>query len=420
MASGVTSEYRYTGLDPKTLARKKGVISALDEKSAVRHARSRGLVGVEAKESKSKDARSRLRGGSGSERQAFLRSLALVNSAVPSLTETLEISSKQVHPNSALRPAIDSLLEATSSGAETLDEAFAQQGHIWGEDVAAIVAAGLKSGNLTESLKTLVQHKQRTERIRKKVRKAFTKPLLTVVITAGLIWLSLTKAIPEAIEFAGELNTEVPTITAWAVTAGDVLSTWGMPVFLVIASVLVTLYFASQSRRYSIQTAGLWLKIPMVGPIIHGQSIALAAGVTALALTTDARILQVLEWAAGATPNKRVRKSIEDVYHRVAAGIRFGDASEGEIPILPYEFAALARQSQIGLEDNGQHWRTYAEEIAADTEERVDVFAETMSGVISMMLIAVITYISFAATAPMLNVIVELITNPDAVSQGGS
>ena len=418
MASGVTSEYRYTGLDPKTLARKKGVVSAQDEESATRHARSRGLVGVEIKGPKGKDAQSRLSGGSGSERQSFLRSLALVNSAVPSLTEALEIASKQVPPNSALRPAIDSLLEATTSGAETLDEAFSKQGHIWGEDVAAIVAAGLKAGNLTESLKTLVQHKQRTERIRKKVRKAFTKPLLTMLITVVLVWLSLTKAIPEALEFAGELGTEVPAITAWAVTAGNIFSAWGMPVFLVVSLMLVTLYFASQSQRYSIQTAGLWLKLPKVGAIIHGQSIALAAGVTALALTTDARILQVLEWAAEATPNKRVRKSIEDVYHRIAAGIRFGDAAEEEIPILPYEFAALARQSQIGLEDNGQHWRTYAEEIAADTEERVDAFAELMSGMISLMLIAVITYISFAATAPMLNVIVDLISNPDAIAQG--
>lgn len=413
-AASEASEWRFVAFDAGTMARRSGRVAASDEPSAIASVVSRGLVGVTVKPVPEQKAR-RLAAGKASERMAFLRSLALINSAVPSMNETLQIAAMQVPAKSSLRPAVDSLIEATTTG-EPLEKAFARQGHIWGEDVAAVVAAGIESGGLTDALKTLVGHKQRSERIKRKVRKTFTEPIFAVLVTGAVLWLSLTKAIPEAVEFSEELDAEVPSMTQTAIDAGNFITSWGSLILLVLGAAIIALYYASQSQRYELAVSRFWLSIPRVGGIVHGQSVALATGVIALGLTAGAQIRQVVAWAAEATPNKYLRSCLRDVHDRMLAGAQFGDAVKAHVPVIPHEVAALARQSLLGIKDNGQHWRSYAEEISEATEEKVVQMSEEMSNLRNMLILTVVTYISLAATAPMLNVVVELISNPDSIT----
>ena len=413
------STWKFSGLDQRTGARRRGSVMAHTEDGAQRAARRQGLMGVKVSAVSSKSGMqigSGVKRGSASERVSFLRSLALINSAVPNVNQALEIAARQVKPKSALRPAVASLLEATSTAGVTLADAFAAQSHIWGEDVAAVVAAGIESGNLTDALKTLAQHKLRSARINKKVRKTFTKPFMTITMTFILLWVAMTKVIPDAVEFAVDLNVELPGVTQWALSAGEFLDVWALPFSLVATALFVGLYFASQSPIYGVHVANFVLNLPFVGRIIHGQAITLAAGVMAIGLTADASTWQVAEWATDAVNNKRVKQSLRSVHERIIAGDSFGDAMDAQIPVVPYEVAALARQSSLGLEDNGSHWRAYAEEISEITEERVDSLSDAVSVVINMVMITAVTYISIAATAPALSVLVTVIENPSGIT----
>ena len=127
MSAGTASEtkrpWRFVGIDEHTAGRRSGVVMAKNEAAAVAAARLQGVIGTKVSKEASKGGtvRAKLSAGSSSERMAFLNSLALINSAVPSMAETMSIAAQQVPPRSRLRPAVEALLNATRGGGETLD-----------------------------------------------------------------------------------------------------------------------------------------------------------------------------------------------------------------------------------------------------------------------------------------------------------
>ena len=415
-ASETRRPWRFVGIDEATAGRRSGVVMAANEAAAVAAARLQGVIGakVSKEASKSGTVRAKLSAGSSSERMAFLNSLALINSAVPSMSETMGIAAQQVPPRSRLRPAVEALLDATRGGGETLDRAFAAQGHVWGNDVAAVVAAGIRSGNLAEALRILAEHKERSDRIRRKVRRIFTKPIVSLIAVIAVLWLTMTVAVPQATEFAADVDVEIPALTTWSIQGGDFLNQWGLMLSVIAAASVMALYFLHQSDKHGTAVSHILLRAPVTGKIIHGQATALAAGVIAVALTAGSKAYEAVEWASAAVANRRVKHSLETVRQRLDAGEEFSEAAEREIPILPHEMAALARQSYLGIEDAGKQWLRYAETVSHTTENRVDNLSESMSAVINIALVAVLGFASMAATMPMMSVLTEVIANPGA------
>ena len=406
-------QWRYTGLDENSIARRSGLVLAVDSEAAVAAARRQGLIGVSvSKEVSRTGGGSRLRSGSTAERMAFLNSLALINSAVPSLSTTLEIASQQVSTRSRLRPAVDSLIEATKSGGESLDQAFAAQADVWGRDVSAVVAAGIQSGNLSESLRILSEHKERSARIARKVRRTFTKPILSFIVVVAVMWLTMTVAVPQAVEFAADVDVEIPSLTQWAIDGGDFLNQWGILGTVLIASVVMLIYFLHESPQHGVEVSERFLRAPVIGKILKGQAVSLAAGVIAVALTASAKPYEAVEWAADSTKNKRVRAALRNVTASIEAGAEFSEAMDEERGIIPPEMTALARQSFLGIADAGEQWQRYATAISDDTESKVDSLSESMSALINVGMVAALGYASMAATMPMMSVLTEVISNP--------
>lgn len=409
--------WKFVGFDPDTAARREGIVIAADAQGAISAGMRQGLMAVSAQEheetlwSQIKDA-FKGKSGSSAERLTFLRAVARINTAVKSQTQVLNIAAKQVKPSSPLRPAVDSLIEATTNAGATLDEAFAAQKDIWGPEVAAIVAAGLKSGDLNESLRTLAKHQQRTSRTRRKIRRVLIQQAITLVATMAVAWMILTSWIPDAVKQAELFEAPVPSITQNALVASNLLVTWGPAALFALVVLVFAAYFASQSEQYGLMMATFWMNFPGIGKIIRSQALALASGVIAIGLTAGAKSRYVVNWAGDSMPNRRYRHTLHDISRRMGDGSKFGDAADAHVPLLPHEFAALAHQSQLGLKDNGEHWREYAEEINEYNEEFVDGFA-TRVGLYSLLFFAfIVTYLTLAWSAPTLSITDQLINNP--------
>lgn len=409
--------WKFVGFDPNTAARREGVVIAADVQGAVSAGMRQGLMAVSAYEheatlwSQIKDA---FKGTSGSsaERLAFLRSVARINTAVKSQKQVLNIAARQVKPTSPLRPAVDSLIEATTNAGATLDEAFARQENIWGEDVAAIVAAGLKSGGLNEALRTLAKHKQRTARTQRKIRRSLSQQGILALVAIGVTWLLLASSIPAAVEQAQSFDADIPALTEYTMAFGSFFTAWGPAAALLLLVLVFAVYFAGQSEQYGQAVASFWLNFPGIGKIIRSQSLALASGVIAIGLTAGARSRDVVKWAGDAMPNRGFKHALHDIAAKMHEGSTFGDAADEHVPLLPHEFAALAHQSQLGLEDNGEHWREYADEISEYNQEFVDGFAERL-GLYSILIVSlVLTVLALAWSAPTLSLTEQLITNP--------
>ena len=415
-ATAELTPWKYTGFEQSTGARRRGRIMAPSEMEALFAVRQLGVVGAEVRQLRAKTGRRSLsaatKTGSVSERLNFLRSLALINSAVGSLADSLEIAAQQVKKSSPLRPAIDELLEAATRGGDTLDRAFARQSHIWGDEVAAVISAGIESSELTESLKTLVLHKQRSARIRKKVRKALTQPILSLVLTVAVVWYGLFRVIPASLEFGAEVDVGVPAATQFALSVRDFLSVWGLPAVVLVLVGGVALFFGSQSEKYGEEVAAFLLRVPVLGRVLHMQSMSLAAGVIAIGLTAGSDFWQVVEWAGQSTPNRRVKRAFQDAYGRMMTGGSFAEAIEEQVPILPLEVSVLARQSEFALDESGPQWRVYVDELSEATEEKVETFSNAVITLAGVGLMVVVTFVFYAATAPMFEILLKITQNP--------
>ena len=219
-------------------------------------------------------------------------------------------------------------------------------------------------------------------------------------------------AVPQAIALAEDVDVGIPAVTQWAITGGDILNQWGLLGAVTLGAGVMLLYFMHESPQYGVQVSARLLQLPVIGRIVAGQSLSLAAGVIAVALSAAAKPYEAVDWATEAVRNKRVRHALGNVKKSIESGAEFSEALETESEVFPPEMTALARQSYLGVTDAGNQWQRYANAISADTETKVDSLSESMSALINIGMIVALGYASMAATMPMMSVLTEVISNP--------
>lgn len=247
-----------------------------------------------------------------------------------------------------MKDILSSVYESVKSGV-ILSEAMKLHPNVFNEVFVGLIAAGEKTGNLSESFMNLVEHMKWTNDLRRKVKKAIAYPIVLGVVLSGVITILMLFVVPKLIKFIMDQGFVIPIHTRALIAFSDFFGNYWylvLPTPVFIAIIITTLYKLSDNFAYRFDS--MMLKIPVIGPTIRKINMARFTHFFAVMFNSGIDILDSLKAGKKVVGNRVISESIDLVHKSVTEGNRLTDSIRisNQFPNL------VVRMFKIG-EDSG-------------------------------------------------------------------
>ncbi len=276
---------------------------------------------------------------------------------------------------------IKSQIEAGS----TLHEALAKHPLYFDDLFVNLVEAGEQAGALESLLDKVATYKEKTEALKKKIKKALFYPAAVLAVAVIVTLILLLFVIPQFESLFKGFGADLPAFTRMVIDLSQFLQEngWWMGV-LVVGSVIGFGYFHKRSRAMrQIVDRGM-LKLPIVGPILVKAAIARYARTLATMFSAGVPLVEAMDSVAGATGNIVYEEGVYRMRDEVATGQRLQRAMEntGLFPNMVIQMIAVGEES--GSLD------AMASKVADFYELEVDTAVDSLSSLLEPLIMAIL------------------------------
>ncbi len=313
----------------------------------------------------------------------FSRQLAtMLASGIP-LVQAFEIIGTG-HENAAMQKLVLSI-KADVEGGSSLAEALAKHPLYFDDLFVNLVEAGEQAGALETLLDKIATYKEKTEAIKKKIKKALTYPAAVLVVAFVVTTILLIFVIPAFEDLFQGFGADLPTFTRMVIDLSMFVRTQGWYLAIAIgAGIGAFLYFKKRSRAMRHWIDRMALKVPVVGPILEKAAIARYARTLSTMFSAGVPLVEALESVAGATGNIVYEQGVMQMRDEVATGTRLQQAMENTdlYPNMVIQMIAVGEES--GSLDS------MSAKVADFYEEEVDNAVDNLSSLLEPMIMAIL------------------------------
>lgn len=269
----------------------------------------------------------------------FSRQLATLTRAGVHLVQALRIVAANTR-----NPRFASLIASVGgelAGGASLAGALAAHPRQFDAVYRHLVHVGEQSGALDAMLDRIAGYQERAEGTRRKVRKALTYPATVVAAALIVTALLLIHIVPQFEAVFATSGAQLPAFTRFVIATSDGLRAWWPAVVLAFAAgpgALALLRWRSPRWRDAMEA--LYLKTPVIGPILAKAGVARCARTLACAATAGVPMVDALGAVAGSAGNAAIASAMRRAGEQVAAG-RPLSAGLRDAAVFPDLFAAL-------------------------------------------------------------------------------
>ena len=313
----------------------------------------------------------------------FSRQLATMLAAGIPLVQAFEIVGNG-HENAAMQKLILSI-KADVEGGSALAEALAKQPLYFDDLFVNLVEAGEQAGALESLLDKIATYKEKTEAIKKKIKKALTYPAAVLVVAFIVTTILLIFVIPSFEDLFQGFGADLPTFTRMVIDLSAFVRAKGFYIVVIIAAIVgAFLYFKKRSRPFRHFLDRLMLKMPIIGPILQKASIARYARTLSTMFAAGVPLVEALESVAGATGNIVYETGVMEMRDEVATGQRLQQAMENTdlFPNMVIQMIAVGEES--GSLDE------MSAKVADFYEEDVDNAVDNLSSLLEPMIMGIL------------------------------
>jgi len=313
----------------------------------------------------------------------FSRQLATMMTAGIPLVQSFDIIGAG-HEN----PAMQRLLLAIKSeveGGTTLANSLAKHPTHFDDLFVNLVAAGEQAGALETLLDKIATYKEKTEAIKKKVKKALFYPAAVVAVAFIVTAILLIFVIPEFESLFQGFGADLPAFTRFVIDISDFVRTQGWLLVIGIVGLVVGfVHMYKRSRALQHFLDRVVLKIPVIGPILNKSAIARFARTLATTFAAGVPLVEALGSVAGACGNIVYESAVHKIRDEVATGQRLQRAMEATalFPNMVNQMIAVGEESG-SLDD-------MSSKVADFYEEEVDNAVDSMSSLLEPLIMAVL------------------------------
>ncbi len=372
--------FNWEGMDRKG-QRIKGRAVAQNEQSLKADLRRQGVVATRIrKQSKAFSSGGRIKP---EDIAVFSRQLATMLGAGIPLVQAFEIIGTG-HDKPAMQKLVLEI-KAEVEGGTSLHEALAKHPLYFDDLFVNLVEAGEQAGALEGLLDKIATYKEKSEAVKKKVKKALFYPAAVLVVAVIVTVILLIFVIPQFEDLFKSFGADLPAFTQMIINLSKFVQHYGILLALAVGGgIYAFTYFYKRSRRMRQLLDRLSLKLPIIGPILNKAAIARYARTLSTMFAAGVPLVEALDSVAGACGNIVYEDGVMKMRDEVATGQRLQRAMEntGLFPNMVVQMIAVGEES--GALD------TMSGKVATFYEDDVDAAVDSMSSLLEPLIMAIL------------------------------
>ncbi|HZT05368.1 MAG TPA: type II secretion system F family protein [Steroidobacteraceae bacterium] len=286
------------------------------------------------------------------------------------------------------KPAMQKLIldiKADVEAGTSLHEALAKHPLYFDDLFVNLVEAGEQAGALETLLDKVATYKEKSEALKKKVKKALFYPAAVLVVAFIVTIILLIFVIPEFQQLFQGFGANLPAFTQFVINLSELVQHDGIILALIGGALVYTFfYFKKRSRKMREVLDRITLKVPIIGPIVNKAAIARYARTLSTMFAAGVPLVEALESVAGACGNIVYEDAVMKMKDEVATGQRLQRAMEarGIFPNMVVQMIAVGEES--GSLD------TMSAKVATFFEAEVDNAVDAMSSLMEPLIMVVL------------------------------
>ncbi|MDO6823283.1 type II secretion system F family protein [Marinobacter sp. 1_MG-2023] len=248
-----------------------------------------------------------------------------------------------------------------------------------------LVDSGEKAGALEKMLDRIATYLEKTELLKKKVKKAMTYPIAVIVVALVVTAILLVKVVPQFESLFQGFGAELPVFTQMVVRLSEWMQTWWFVVLLGIAGTIFLFKEANRrSPKFSDFVDKYVLKLPIVGEILDKSAVAKFGRVLSTTFAAGVPLVDALDSVAGATGNAVYRDAIQRIKTDVSSGTQLQASMRQQdiFPVMAVQLTAIGEES--GNLDE------MLEKVAIHYEAVVDDMVDNLTALMEPMIMSVL------------------------------
>ena len=324
----------------------------------------------------------------------FTGELADLLEAGMTLGEALGCLANQGEEDSAQRAVCKDLTSRIVNG-ESFSDAVAHHPKTFQPLYANMIRAGEASGAMVDVLRRLVEHYERSDSMRAKVKGALRYPCFVLGFGVVAVIITMKVIIPKFQKVFEQLGGQLPGATRALMDITDFVNSWkGAVLGIVLALVTVWLvkWAKTPEGRRKIDT---WkLKMPLVKGIVACGAYSTLAYTLKTLLANGVNVLNALKIAEDTCENAVIADALHTARKRVTDGTSISGplATSGVFPRLMTDMLAVGERAGDLSSSLGHIGTRYQKEMDAN----IKTFTEMLPMVLLFVLAGVIGFIIFA------------------------
>lgn len=257
----------------------------------------------------------------------FTRYISTMLTAGMPIVQALDIISKD-QENSSLQEMIVTI-KNNISGGKTLAESFKMYPQHFNELYCNLIGAGEKSGTLEKILKRLGNYLERTETLKKKVKKALVYPAAIMTVAFGVSLILLLFVVPQFQKMFSSFGAQLPFFTRMVVNLSDFMrSYWYILFFGTAGAVYGLRKYIRNSEPAQLAIDRYALKLYIIGDVVQKGTIARFARTLATTLEAGMPIVESMRSMSLIMGNRIYSKAVLDICNEVVNGKQLSVAME--------------------------------------------------------------------------------------------
>jgi type IV pilus assembly protein PilC len=313
----------------------------------------------------------------------FTRQLATMLDAGLPIIKAFEIIGTK-HENASMEVLILSIKNDMSSGL-SFAESLAKHPKYFDNLFCNLIGAGERSGTLDVMLGRIATYLEKSETLKKKIKKAAMYPTVVFTAAMGASAVLLLFVVPRFQAMFSSFGADLPGFTQMVVNLSDFLKSY----WWIILAMVGGIYFACRygiknSPKFALLVDKLMLHAPIIGMI--NQKVIIARIMRTLSTTISAGmpIIEAFDCANNVVDNRVYKNSLQKVKDEVSSGQQINTALEGSqlYPSMVIKMVAVGEESGA-LENMLNKIATYYE---ADVDGIVDNLSALMEPLIMLVL----------------------------------
>jgi len=313
----------------------------------------------------------------------FVRQLATMMKAGVPLIQSFDIVAEGLE-NPTLRELVLDIKNDVAAG-NNFAGALKKHPQYFDSLFCNLVDSGEKSGALETMLDRVAMYMEKTELLKKKVKKAMTYPISVVVVAFIVTTILLIKVVPQFQDMFEGFGADLPAFTQFVVGISEWMQEWWL---VFIFGIAVAFYIFKEvkvrSEKFRDALDRFILKLPIVGDITDKSSVARFARVLSTTFAAGVPLVDALDSVAGATGNVVYKNAVEKIRDDVSSGtqLQFSMKSTGVFPSMAVQMVAIGEES--GALDS------MLDKVAQHFEDEVDNLVDNMTTLMEPIIMGVL------------------------------